>query len=519
MAKETKERVPGEFPDGGVTGDVLTKITDNFSYDPFTETEWRAPTGGGGPPGPEGPQGPAGDPGPQGEQGEKGDPGEKGDTGDEGPEGPEGPQGEAGPAGAPGEQGPQGEPGPEGPQGAQGEPGEGADTSLLVHKTGDTMTGELVFAKGAGTNFGLRWTGIPDDLKPDGNLAMIYASQNAEDGTGNLVFRTENIDGASTLMRSRRGQTTGTLELVNEPTQPQDAATKNYVDTAIAAIPPGGGGGFGDQGTGAGSANSIVAEGSYRINGQQGGLPPGIPSSTNVAQLRVFTAGGYVHQELTEHVAANQSHILSRWARVGPNWGNWIQLPIAPGGSGIPEPIADSNIYGRRAGPPDATWELVLGLRGGSMLGPIYMPLDYVPTEAEDVATKGYVDAQGGGGGSGPGPWTALNYSAGYSGNDLRVRVNAGNIEFKGSLQTPGQEFGASDAQVATLPTGFVPQGGSDLIYSKLGQPTGNGPWMHYKIRVQPNTGSIWLQPLGGDSPAGFQRINFDGIIFAIDHA
>src|SRR5271166_597459 len=84
--------------------------------------------------------------------------------------------------------------------------------------------------------------------------------------------------------------------------------------------------GYRDQGTNTNNANTITAEGTYRINSNVGGLPPGVPAVFNVCQLRVFTAGSYVYQELAEHVSANQSIVVSRWVRCGPNWGPWIQL-------------------------------------------------------------------------------------------------------------------------------------------------------------------------------------------------
>jgi hypothetical protein len=69
--------------------------------------------------------------------------GPKGDKGDTGATGAQGPQGIKGDTG---DTGPQGLTGPQGPQGIQGEVGpEGppVDTSTLVQKAGDTMTGAL----------------------------------------------------------------------------------------------------------------------------------------------------------------------------------------------------------------------------------------------------------------------------------------------------------------------------------------------------------------------------------------
>jgi len=102
-----------------------------------------------------GPTGPAGADGLDGAPGATGPEGPKGDTGDIGPAGADGVAGAQGPAGAdgaPGATGPAGAdsvvPGPTGPQGPQGEvgpqgPAGVADTSALVLKSGDVMTGNL----------------------------------------------------------------------------------------------------------------------------------------------------------------------------------------------------------------------------------------------------------------------------------------------------------------------------------------------------------------------------------------
>jgi hypothetical protein len=85
-------------------------------------------------PGPQGTQGPQGDPGPTGQQGIQG---VQGDVGPAGPHGPQGATGLTGPQGPKGDTGATGSTGPQGPQGPA------ADTSTLVKKAGDTMTGQL----------------------------------------------------------------------------------------------------------------------------------------------------------------------------------------------------------------------------------------------------------------------------------------------------------------------------------------------------------------------------------------
>ncbi|OYD64835.1 UNVERIFIED_ORG: collagen triple helix repeat protein [Burkholderia sp. CF145] len=128
-------------------------------------------TGDPGPTGPQGDIGLTGATGPQGDKGDKGDTGTqgpqgsvgatgpqgpqgiKGDTGIQGPQGPvgaTGPQGPQGDIGLTGPQGPKGDTGATGPQGVQGPVGPAADTSTLVKKAGDTMTGALTIQPASG---------------------------------------------------------------------------------------------------------------------------------------------------------------------------------------------------------------------------------------------------------------------------------------------------------------------------------------------------------------------------------
>ena len=130
----------GSLPDGGTTGQTLSKLSDTDG-----DADWTDPVAGPrGEQGPQGETGPAGAdsqvPGPRGPQGEQGDQGIQGPAGtqgDQGPAGANGRDGDRGPQGEPGNdgaQGIQGNPGARGPQGAQGEQGErgqdGADSTV-----------------------------------------------------------------------------------------------------------------------------------------------------------------------------------------------------------------------------------------------------------------------------------------------------------------------------------------------------------------------------------------------------
>jgi hypothetical protein len=96
-----------------------------------------------GPPGPQGDTGAIGEPGPPGPQGDPGAAGATGPAGPTGATGATGPAGTDGADGAPGATGPKGDTGATGPTGPQGVPGTPADTSSLVLKAGDTMSGQL----------------------------------------------------------------------------------------------------------------------------------------------------------------------------------------------------------------------------------------------------------------------------------------------------------------------------------------------------------------------------------------
>jgi hypothetical protein len=92
--------------------------------------------------------------------------------------------------------------------------------SVFLHKDGDQ----------SGAAPPLIWA---DDA---GGLARIYATRSDVVGGPSILFRVENpgvLQGAETLMRSRPPDVPGEaphLELSADPTQPQDAVTKRYVD-------------------------------------------------------------------------------------------------------------------------------------------------------------------------------------------------------------------------------------------------------------------------------------------------
>jgi hypothetical protein len=110
---------------------------------------------------------------------------------------------------------------------------------------------------------------------------------------------------------------------------------------------------------------------------------------------------------------------------------------IPPASGGIPEPPGDTNIYGRvaAAGASPASWQIVLGIRGGGMLGRIQLNNNFLePITDDEVVCKRYVDSKAGGGAE-IGAWTNVSYVGGVSGN-VQFRTLPGIIQFRGYLTT-----------------------------------------------------------------------------------
>lgn len=138
--------------------------------------------------GAQGPVGPQGEPGPQGPAGADGAPGAQGDPGpvglqgEPGPEGPVGPPGPEGPAGPPGAEGPPGPPGADGAPGAQGPVGPaGADGAQGPAGPGIAAGGAVgQFLRKTGTaDFATGWHTL--EQVPTGGVGLFLTR--AADGT------------------------------------------------------------------------------------------------------------------------------------------------------------------------------------------------------------------------------------------------------------------------------------------------------------------------------------------------
>jgi phage baseplate assembly protein V len=224
------------------------------------DTGSQGPQGVAGPTGPQGVPGadsvvpgPAGPTGATGAQGPKGDTGSTGVAGPQGPPGADsvvpGPQGPAGPTGPQGATGPQGVPGTPGAAGPAGPTAVSADANNFAHlgtdnltyvpqalpTAGGTMNGTLALANNVSLEL-LDTTGAPLRLvlQPDNNL--VFYGTNSTGGQRVLWALPQHSDNSELVFFTPIHFTAWPVTLAADPVNPLEAATKQYVDNAIAAL-------------------------------------------------------------------------------------------------------------------------------------------------------------------------------------------------------------------------------------------------------------------------------------------
>jgi hypothetical protein len=201
------------------------------------------------------------------------------------------------------------------------------------------------------------------------------------------------------------GTLTGPLALASDPTVATQAATKNYVDNAVAG--GGGGGGIPDapsDGFAYGRRNAAWITVLQLAGGTMTGalLLQGDPTTALGAATKQYvdSHGGLVD-------APNDGSAYGRlsgvWAKVVPLAGGTLTGPLilaadpstALGaatkqyvdGHGFADAPNDGSTYGRK----NLGWSKALDLAGGTLTGPLLLAAD--PTVALGAATKQYVDA------------------------------------------------------------------------------------------------------------------------------
>ena len=230
--KPGEQGPPGEDGERGPKGDK----GDPFTYKDFTDEQLQALKGE------RGERGPQGDPGERGPAGDDGKDGQDGDTGPQGPRGkaftyddftPEqlealkGERGERGPQGEPGkdgETGPAGKPGDRGPKGDKGDPFKYEDFTPEQLKALTGPQGPRGARGPAGTT---SWSGITD--KPS-TFPPAKHTHTVSDIT-DLPTISRSDSGDALVQRYANGA----IDVPLTPNFPNEAASRKYVDTAVAA--------------------------------------------------------------------------------------------------------------------------------------------------------------------------------------------------------------------------------------------------------------------------------------------
>lgn len=241
----------------------------------------------------------------------------------------------------------------------------------IIDRRGGELTGELSIHRTT-ANFGLRFY---DDI---GNVAWIYS-----DGNRSLVFRGEAVgQPAATFMRTRAGSPLH-LEILAEPVDPLDVATKGYVDSKITGGPAGdylpltGGQLSGPLVIATGSTPQIQVIGGgtaeYNLFSQQGGqIALRYEGGNTAGTFRVrYTTGGV------------------------PQTTDWMVIDNAAGGG-----VATVTF------PPNA---MIVAARA--------------PTADSHLANKAYVDANAGGGATATAWENLASYTSPTIGGTVQTRV------------------------------------------------------------------------------------------------
>lgn len=357
-----------------------------------------------GPMGPQGPAGPKGDKGATGEQGPKGDKGAKGDTGPAGPrgpqgekgdkgntgatgpQGPQGPQGEKGPkgdtgatgaTGATGPQGPQGEQGPAGATGPKGETGDtGPAGTAATIAVGTVTTGEPGTSATV-TNSGTSSAAVFDFTIPQG-----------EKGDSGSVTTVQTLGQSVTDIMSQKAVT----DAIYVPGY--DPVTSQY-DSRIQI-----------GGSGTGGQNSIViGKSANATNGYGAAIGYNSKCGSYGVAIGYQAQNSMVNNAVTIGYNAGPASWYGNYSTaVGPQAGKTIGTSaVALGYNSATDSSAVGSVAIGAYSKANSTGEVNFGTSsttyGYNSTNYRLLTGVHDPVNAQDVATKNYVDTHGGGGG------------------------------------------------------------------------------------------------------------------------
>jgi hypothetical protein len=243
-------------------------------------------------------------------------------------------------------------------------------------------------------------------------------------------------------VRQSGGVMTGPINALGLP-PPQDfhLVTKEWVDGAIAAVPPPDMSAYLERSGGAMLGPLITATGGSLTN-------PGLGIGDNATGFYRGT-GGYL-------VCSVGGSMAFQINPVGPDMMMAATFNMAGGriqnvGAATVGTDAVSRNYA------DSRY---LQLSGGQVVGPLTL---YAPVQTEyDAINRGYADAhyvvKGEDPGSGVGPWLDFPMDPGFQSSTLRYRlIDGANIQFDGTVTLPS-ELGANTAfQLGAFPAGARP--------------------------------------------------------------